>query len=77
MERVFIDREWCVTYFLLAIESIDNSANKERKIKDIIEEIEVMFDIYTDDIEMKKIKKRLIKSLGKRKMLLLNKSKNV
>ena len=71
MERVFIDREWCITYVLLAFESIENSANKERTMKDIIEEIEVMFDIYTDDIEMKKIKNRLIKSLGKRKILLI------
>lgn len=70
MKRIFIDREWCVDYILLAIESIDNSANKERTVNDLIKEIEAMFNIYTDDIELKKLKKKLIKKLGKRKILL-------
>ena len=72
MERIFINRDWCVDYVLLAIDSIDNSANKERTVKDLIKEIEVMFDIYTDDIELKKINKKLIKKLGKRKILLID-----
>lgn len=70
MDRIFIDREWCFTYVLLAFDSIENSANKERTIKDFMKEIEVMFDIYTDDIEIRKIKKKLIKKLGKRKILI-------
>lgn len=72
MERIFINRDWCVDYVLLAIDSIDNSANKERTVRDLIKEIEVMFDIYTDDIELKKIRKKLIKKLGRRKILLMN-----
>lgn len=66
MERVFIDREWCITYILLAFDSMENSANKERTIEDFLKEIKVMFNIYTDDIEMKKIKKKF----GKRKILI-------
>ena len=46
-------------------------------IKDFVKEIEVMFDIYTDEIEIRKIKKKLIKKLGKRKILIMNKSQNV
>lgn len=70
MDRIFIDREWCLAYVLLAFDSIENSANKERTINDFLEEIETMFNIYTDDIEIKKIKKKLMKALGDKKILL-------
>ena len=71
MERIFIDRDWCVIYVLLALHSIDNSSNTERTIKDLLEEIEVMFDIYKDDLELKEIKKNLTEILGKRKILII------
>ena len=32
MERIFIDREWCIAYVVLALDSIYNSANKERTL---------------------------------------------
>lgn len=76
MERIFIDRDWCISYTLLALDSIDNSANKERSIEEFIKEIEVMFKIYTDDIEMKKINKRLMKKLENKKILVINNVQN-
>lgn len=71
MERIFIDSEWCVAYVLLAFDSIQNSANKERTIDDFINEIEVMFNFYTDDIQIKKIKKKLMKKFSKRKIAII------
>lgn len=70
MERIFIDREWCIIYILLAFNNIEKSANNERTIEDFFKEIKVMFDIYTDDIEMRKIKKKLMKKFEKRKILI-------
>ena len=70
MERIFIDREWCFSYVLLAIHSIKNSANKERSVEDFLKEIEVMFDIYTDDIELKKIRKKLTKKYAKERIVI-------
>ena len=68
MERIFIDRNWCTAYVLLAIDSILNSANKVRSIKEFTKEIEVMYGIYTDDIEIRKIKDKLTKKLNKMKI---------
>lgn len=48
MERIFIDREWCIAYVVLALDSIYNSANKERTLNDFIEEIKTMFNVHQD-----------------------------
>lgn len=63
MERIFIDREWCIGYILLAIYNIENSANKTRRVEDFIEEVKVASEIYTNDIELRKMTKKLTKSL--------------
>lgn len=68
MERIFVDREWCKDYVLLALNSIDNSANKEMTIQEFINEVETMFDIYTDDTQIKNIRKKLIKKFAKRRI---------
>lgn len=56
MERVFIDREYAIAYVVMAIDSIWNSANKERSIEDFIEEIKTMTEVYTDEIVLLKLK---------------------
>ena len=66
MERIFIDREWCIAYVLIAIYNVENSANKERKIMDFIDEIKSASKIYTNDIEIKRISNKLMKSLKKK-----------
>lgn len=71
MERIFINREWCIDYVLLALNCIENSANKEMTIEEFIKEIETMFDIYTDDTQIKNIKKKLIKKFAKRRVKLV------
>ena len=55
MERIFIDREWCIAYIVLALDSILNSANKERTLNDLIEEIRTMFSIHTDENQINKL----------------------
>lgn len=72
MERTFIDKDWLITYILLAFESIENSANQERTIEDFLEEIQVMSNIYTNDVEIKKINKRLNKKFRKRKVAIID-----
>lgn len=56
MERVFIDREYAIAYVVMAIDSIWNSANKERTIEDFIEEIKTMTEVYTDETVLLKLK---------------------
>ena len=71
MERIFIDREWCINYILLALNNIENSANKERTIEELIEEIRTMFDIYTDETKIKQTEKEILKKMKKKKVVIL------
>lgn len=60
MERIFIDRENSIAYAVLAIDSIYNSANRERTINDFVEEIKTMFDVHQDQDQLMKIMKNLM-----------------
>ena len=73
MERVYIDREWCIVYVLLVLDSIEHSSNKERTVKDFIEELKVMFDVYTDETRMNEIKRTMLKKYGMKKISIKNK----
>ena len=56
MERIFIDRDYAIAYVVMAIDSIWNSANKERSIEDFIEEIKTMTEIYKDETVLLNLK---------------------
>lgn len=60
MERIFIDREHCIAYAVLALDSIYHSANKERTINDFIQEIRTMFIVHKDEEHLMKIMKRIV-----------------
>lgn len=61
MERIYINRDCCIAYTVMALHSIYHSANKERKLQEIVEEIKIMFKIYTDETDLIfKMKKILI-----------------
>ena len=60
MERIFIDRENSIAYAVLAIDSIYNSANRERTINDFVEEIKTMFDVHQDQDQLMKMMKKII-----------------
>ncbi len=68
MERVFIDREWCIAYIVLAIDSIYHSANKERTIDDFINEIKTMFDVHQDEHILMNLKKNILSKEGNYKI---------
>lgn len=70
MEKIFIEREWCINYILLALNNIEHSANKERTINELIEEIRNLFDIYTDETKIKQTEEKILKEIGKRKILI-------
>ena len=65
MERIFIERENSIAYAVLAINSIYNSANKERNIDDFIEEIKTMFNIYESPNQLKSQMKNIMKNRKK------------
>ena len=71
MERTFIDREWSIKYILLALDSIKNSANKERSVKDFIKEVETMYKVHEGNIEFQE-KEELMKRLNKTKICVEN-----
>ena len=64
MERIFIDREWCIAYVVLALDS----ANKERTLNDFIEEIKTMFNVHQDETILLKIAEEII--ANKEKLLI-------
>lgn len=68
MERIYINRECCIAYTVLALHSIYHSANKERTIEDVVKEIRTMFDIYTDEIFLMKTKENILKEEGDKKL---------
>lgn len=68
MERVFIDREWSIAYAVLAIDSIYNSANRERTIDELIEEIKTMFDVHKDEHLLMNLKKNILSKEGNYKI---------
>ncbi|MCI9038430.1 MAG: hypothetical protein HFJ29_00885 [Clostridia bacterium] len=68
MERIFIDREWCINYVLLAFDNVDNSTNKERTIQEFLEEIRNLFNAYTDETKMIQTEKEILKRIGKKKI---------
>ena len=71
MERIFIEKEWCIGYVLYATESILNSANKETTVKDFLNEIEVMFNIHTNNNSMEKNKiDKMKKNLSNTKIII-------
>ena len=55
MERVFIDRDYAIAYVVMAIDSIWNSANKERTMEDFIEEIKTMTEVHADENNLLKL----------------------
>lgn len=73
MERVFIDRDYAIAYVVMAIDSIWNSANKERTMEDFIEEIKTMTEVHADEkmlIQLKEnkiLRKYKIKVIKERK----------
>lgn len=71
MERTFIDKDWCVTYVLLALNNLQNNDSQEITIKDLIDEVEIMSNIYTDDTEIKRINKKLTKKFLKKKLIII------
>jgi hypothetical protein len=75
MERVYINRECSVAYVVMAINSICNSANKERTVEDFIEEIITMTEIYTDETELIKLMNKFIKKEKKLKIKLFEDAK--
>lgn len=70
MERIYINRECCVAYTIMALHSILHSANKERTIEDVIAEIRSAFEIYTDEIKLLDTANKILKEEGKNKIYL-------
>ena len=70
MERIYINRECCVAYTIMALHSILHSANKERTIEDFIAEIRSAFEIYTDEIKLLNTANKILKEEGKNKIYL-------
>ena len=69
MEKVFIDREYAIAYVVMAIDSIWNSANKERTMNDFVEEIKTMTEVYTDEKTLKEVRKNKILDRYKMKVV--------
>ena len=70
MERIFIDREWCINCVLLTLKDIEDSKNKEKTINEFITEIRKKFDVYEDEIRIKQIEKEVLKKIGKKRVMI-------
>lgn len=68
MKRKFIKTECCLAYTILALHNLYHSANKEFKIKEIVEEIETLFSIYTNENEAIDKMNKILKEEGEFKI---------
>lgn len=68
MERIYINRDCCIAYIVLALHSIYYSANKERTIKDVIEEIKTMFYVYEDETNLMNRMEEILLKVGEYKV---------
>lgn len=69
MERIYINRDCCAYYTILALHTIYNSANKERTLNDLVEEINIMFKVYpADEQKLKELTEEILKKEGKNKI---------
>lgn len=64
MERIYINRNCCLAYTVLAIHSIYHSANKKRTVNDIIEEIKTMFQVHDDETSLMKLMDEIVSKEG-------------
>ena len=65
MERIYINRECCIAYAVLALHTIFHSANKERTLEDVVSEIS---KIYTDENRLIELMEDILKKEGKYKV---------
>lgn len=68
MERIYINRECCVAYTIMALHSILHSANKERTIEDFVAEIRTTFEIYADETKLLNLANKILEEEGKYKI---------
>lgn len=68
MEKVFINRDCCLAYTVLALHSFYNSATKDFKINDLVEEIKTMFIVYKDENELMQKMYKVLKEEGDKRI---------
>lgn len=72
MERIYINRDCCIAYTLLALHTIQKTANDGIKINEFIEEIKTMFNVYQDEIELMKKAHKILEREGNKKIFFIN-----
>ena len=77
MERIYINRECCVAYTIMALHSILHSANKERTIEELIAEIRVASEIYTNETILLNTAEKILKEEGKNKIYINSKDEKI
>ena len=65
MKNVYMNRECGIAYTVLAIHTLFHSANKEITLEELINEIRVMFDIYTNEDTLLERTKEILEKEGK------------
>ena len=72
METIYIDRESCIAYAIMALHTIFHSANKEITMEGFVEEIKIMFVLYSDEEKLKEKLEEVLKNEGKIKISINN-----
>ena len=77
MERIYINRECCIAYTVLVLHNIFHSANKEKKLEDIVSEIRTMFEVYTDENRLIELMEDILRKEGKNKVIIDRESEKI
>jgi len=68
VEKGEINRECCIAYIVLAIHTLYHSSNKEIRINKLTDEVRIMTELYTDEVELLKKSKEIIEKEGQNKI---------
>ena len=60
MEQIYIDRDYAIGYTIMAIHTLYKSANEQFTIKELMEEIKVMFAVYKEQDALMDATKRVL-----------------
>lgn len=72
MERIYINRDCCVAYTVLALHTIKKTANNGIELNDFIKEIKTMFEVYQDEIELMRKTHEILKEEGHKKIYFID-----
>ena len=70
MEKIYINRDCCIAYTIVALHNIFHGKNKESNLESIVLEIKELFESYTDENKLMELMENILEKEGKNKIII-------